>query len=332
MEETVEDGTELLELRYFLKDHIGSVLVIAEGGSQVLLQEFHYDVWGKREFTKSNDNPYVGAPEWDGFGLSGRQGFTGHEMLDNVGLIHMNGRVYDPELGRFVSADPKIPDPYNSQAFNRYAYVYNNPLSFTDPDGFDPEVEGTHGLDIDDVESTSLSPTLDAVDNVGYVSDGNICAPSDNDSLVNNQNNLNDSDGEGWFSQIGVITSTGSIISAGVDTGVYFGVRGDGAFEVGTFTTTSIIGSPNVGTDGGIILSQSDYPLDNLEGHTKGINLGVDTPVVDVMAGIEKFQGTSGYVKNISLTVGVEPSALGVVGTEITSNWTEINPWYSSEK
>ncbi|KJZ13316.1 hypothetical protein TW85_13955 [Marinomonas sp. S3726] len=60
-------------------------------------------------------------------------------MLDNVGLIHMNGRVYDPELGRFVSADPKVPDPFNSQAFNRYTYVYNNPLSFTDPDGFSPK-------------------------------------------------------------------------------------------------------------------------------------------------------------------------------------------------
>ncbi|KJZ05913.1 hypothetical protein TW85_25170, partial [Marinomonas sp. S3726] len=75
----------------------------------------------------------------DSFGLTGRQGFTGHEMLDNVGLIHMNGRVYDPELGRFVSADPKVPDPFNSQAFNRYTYVYNNPLSFTDPDGFSPK-------------------------------------------------------------------------------------------------------------------------------------------------------------------------------------------------
>lgn len=135
MEETVEDGTELLELRYFLKDHIGSVLAIAEGGSQVLLQEFHYDVWGKREFTKSNDN-YVGAPEWDGFGLSGRQGFTGHEMLDNVGLINMNGRVYDPELVRFVSADPIIQSAHKTQSYNRYSYVWNNPLSKTDPSGF----------------------------------------------------------------------------------------------------------------------------------------------------------------------------------------------------
>jgi RHS repeat-associated protein len=37
------------------------------------------------------------------------RGFTGHEHLDNVGLIHMNGRVYDQEIARFVSTDPLIP-------------------------------------------------------------------------------------------------------------------------------------------------------------------------------------------------------------------------------
>jgi len=64
------------------------------------------------------------------------RGFTGHEQLDPVGLVHMNGRVYDPELGRFLSADPHIQDVTNGQALNRYSYVLNNPLSFTDPSGF----------------------------------------------------------------------------------------------------------------------------------------------------------------------------------------------------
>ena len=64
------------------------------------------------------------------------RGYTGHEQLDLVGLIHMNGRVYDPTLGRFTSADPIIQIPDNPQAYNRYSYVLNNPLSFTDPTGF----------------------------------------------------------------------------------------------------------------------------------------------------------------------------------------------------
>jgi len=57
-------------------------------------------------------------------------------MLDNLNLIHMNGRVYDPMLGRFTSADPYITEPGNTQNYNRYSYVYNNPLAITDPSGF----------------------------------------------------------------------------------------------------------------------------------------------------------------------------------------------------
>lgn len=56
-------------------------------------------------------------------------------MLDN-GLTHMNGRLYDPVLARFVSADPYVQFPSNLQSFNRYSYVLNNPLSYTDPSGY----------------------------------------------------------------------------------------------------------------------------------------------------------------------------------------------------
>jgi RHS repeat-associated protein len=63
-------------------------------------------------------------------------------MLDSVGLVHMNGRVYDPFLGRMISADPTVPGALNSQAFNRYSYVLNNPLSLTDPSGFSPVTGG----------------------------------------------------------------------------------------------------------------------------------------------------------------------------------------------
>jgi hypothetical protein len=48
----------------------------------------------------------------------------------------MNGRIYDPTLGRFLQADPYIQAPKNSQSYNRYSYVLNNPLSFTDPSGY----------------------------------------------------------------------------------------------------------------------------------------------------------------------------------------------------
>jgi RHS repeat-associated protein len=60
----------------------------------------------------------------------------GHEIVDGVGLIHMNGRVYDPEIGRFLSADPFVQDLGSLQSLNRYSYVLNNPLSYTDPSGY----------------------------------------------------------------------------------------------------------------------------------------------------------------------------------------------------
>jgi RHS repeat-associated protein len=58
-----------------------------------------------------------------------------HESLDGVGAIHMNGRAYDPMLGRFISADPIVSVPGDLQAYNRYSYVGNRPIMVSDPRG-----------------------------------------------------------------------------------------------------------------------------------------------------------------------------------------------------
>ncbi|WP_449302576.1 RHS repeat domain-containing protein [Pseudoxanthomonas mexicana] len=63
------------------------------------------------------------------------RGFTGHEMVDGMQVIHMNGRIYDPQLGRFLQPDPVIQEPTNAQSWNAYTYVFNNPLAYTDPGG-----------------------------------------------------------------------------------------------------------------------------------------------------------------------------------------------------
>jgi len=62
-------------------------------------------------------------------------GFTGQTNL-SLGLVHMGGRVYDPAIGRFLSADPNVQYPLSPQSYNRYVYVNNNPLSYTDPTGY----------------------------------------------------------------------------------------------------------------------------------------------------------------------------------------------------
>ncbi len=63
------------------------------------------------------------------------RGYTGHEHLKGFGLINMNARLYDPAIGRFLSPDPYVQMPENSQNFNRYSYCLNNPLKYTDENG-----------------------------------------------------------------------------------------------------------------------------------------------------------------------------------------------------
>jgi RHS repeat-associated protein len=70
-----------------------------------------------------------------GAGLIIDRGYTGHEHLWSVGLVHMNARLYDAKLHRFLQPDNFVQDPSNTQSFNRYAYCMNNPLRFTDYSG-----------------------------------------------------------------------------------------------------------------------------------------------------------------------------------------------------
>ena len=64
-------------------------------------------------------------------------GFTGHYATDTYGLVNMGGRQYDARIGVFTTADPFVTAPFFRQAYNRYAYAYNNPLGYVDPSGFD---------------------------------------------------------------------------------------------------------------------------------------------------------------------------------------------------
>jgi RHS repeat-associated protein len=118
---------------YLLEDHLGGVDgLTSESGA--LLARTSYQPFGARR-----SGNWLGATptasEWQQIQASTPRGFSDHEHLDNIGLVHMNGRVYDPVLGRFLSPDPVVQDPYDSQLLNRYSYVRNNPLRYTDPSG-----------------------------------------------------------------------------------------------------------------------------------------------------------------------------------------------------
>src|SRR5207245_9036681 len=98
--------------------------------SGAVVERDGYDAWGKRRFPNGDDDRSGSLTSQT------TRGFTGQEELADVGLVHLNGRVYDPLIGRMMSADPMVPDSLNGQAWHRYSYVINNPLGFTDPNGY----------------------------------------------------------------------------------------------------------------------------------------------------------------------------------------------------
>ncbi|HCG8219558.1 TPA: VCBS repeat-containing protein [Vibrio parahaemolyticus] len=131
------------QVRYLHYDALNSVDLITDGYGLVV-ERRSYDTWGKQRHVVWQTGS---AEEVIQEAITNR-GYTGHEEITEVGLIHMNGRVYDPELARFTSADPVIQDPYMVNSFNRYAYVQNNPLKYTDPTGFTAsETSDTAGED-----------------------------------------------------------------------------------------------------------------------------------------------------------------------------------------
>ncbi|MBI5918075.1 MAG: RHS repeat-associated core domain-containing protein, partial [Nitrosomonadales bacterium] len=130
----------------YLKDHLGSITAQINGdpnpavlpngttnpqAGRYAIQYLSYDIWGKQRYPNGTADPTGQLNNPDMY-----HGYTGHEMLDDVGLIHMNGRLYDPVMARFVSADMHIQSPDNLQSYNRYSYVWNNPLNSTDPSGY----------------------------------------------------------------------------------------------------------------------------------------------------------------------------------------------------
>jgi RHS repeat-associated protein len=130
---------------------LGSSSAVTNNAGGVLVSS-SFDAFGKRRGSNWTGNPSSG--DWTAIAATTRRGYTDHSMLDNVGLIHMNGRVQDPVLGRFTSADPLITTPLFTQNFNRYSYVYNNPLAYIDPRGFDA-CDGTPDEPSEDEESDS---------------------------------------------------------------------------------------------------------------------------------------------------------------------------------
>ncbi len=121
---TDERTTATNELTYLHGAHLGSAsLATNANGAKITGSDARYFPYGAMR------------PGLEGATLPTDRRYTGQRWEDGIGLYDYNARYYDPALGRFISADTLVPNPGDPQSLNRYAYVQNNPLKYTDPSG-----------------------------------------------------------------------------------------------------------------------------------------------------------------------------------------------------
>jgi RHS repeat-associated protein len=164
-----------------------------------------FDAFGKARDNAGGDSLNGNLFATNPNGKRNRKGFTGHEHLDEVGLIHMNGRAYDYNLGRFYGVDPIIQFPTNSQSLNGYSYLMNNPLAGTDPTGYCEAATGTHIKDCNYQVTTSYSNGTSSTVNRLDIRQALNRDQSNNDAIAangasNNQNTSQKSRTDGYNS------------------------------------------------------------------------------------------------------------------------------------
>jgi len=128
---------------YFtITDHLGSLVMILDNVGLVndgVLEERSYDAWGRtRDINTWQPDQVMQSGIQFNPGWIVDRGYTFHEHYWENGIINMNGRLYDPLVGRMFSPDPANVDNTNTESYNKYAYVMNNPLKYTDPSGNEP--------------------------------------------------------------------------------------------------------------------------------------------------------------------------------------------------
>jgi RHS repeat-associated protein len=124
-----DDGSLLIPtIQYLHKDALGSIDTITNEDG-VVIQRVTHKPFGERIIGNWKN-------QLENSQALTKRGYTGHEHINDTEFIHMNGRVYDAVSARFTSADPNIDGMYTTQGFNRYSYVKNNPLNYTDPSGY----------------------------------------------------------------------------------------------------------------------------------------------------------------------------------------------------
>jgi RHS repeat-associated protein len=141
-----------------LLDHQGSIAtIVADATGATVANESFTPYGNRREASTWSGSPT--SAELNAMNGVTREGYNFQTVLGSMGLNHMSGRVEDAGIGRFLSPDPYTSQPKSTQGWNRYSYVTNNPLTFTDPTGFDCAV-------VDDQGNQKVIPCPDGDSNV----------------------------------------------------------------------------------------------------------------------------------------------------------------------
>ena len=150
-----QDAAGNREINYVLCDHLGSIQVLVNQSNQIV-QEYSYDAWGMRR-DPATWVVYLNASDY----LTNR-GFTGHEHIDLFMLVNMNGRIYDPLVGVFLSPDPVLQFANFTQGLHPYAYCLNNPLRFIDPEGYSLQGQ-LIGITLSSIASFIFTPVVGSI-------------------------------------------------------------------------------------------------------------------------------------------------------------------------
>jgi RHS repeat-associated protein len=114
----MSEGTAV---KFLLTDHLGSITAVLNSSGISISNKWYYP-WGGIRYGSNPATAYGFTGQWEEPSVAG-------------GIDFYNARWYDPQLGRFLSADSIVPGIGNLKAFDRYAYVQNNPIKYTDPSG-----------------------------------------------------------------------------------------------------------------------------------------------------------------------------------------------------
>lgn len=180
---TVNGAVEKTNKSFMFNDHLGSLDVVTDHLGKIT-HSASFDAWGARRNGENWANSFAASSLLlVGYDQSlTSRGYTGHEMLDDHGLIHMNGRIFDQKLARFMQADPFIQFASSTQSYNRYSYLLNNPLNATDPSGYFLHMAALSRLDMElskpiFKELAGNVPLSMFVQGVGTVISGVYCGP-----------------------------------------------------------------------------------------------------------------------------------------------------------